>query len=63
MVLTVLLSTLLHGVTAYPLARRYGERLAATREGAEEEHRTVSELPVRIRHTAGPRAGVKKPTW
>ena len=45
-VLTVLLSTLLHGVTAYPLARRYGERLSATREGAEEEHRTVSELPV-----------------
>ena len=25
--LAVLLSTVLHGVTAYPLARRYGERL------------------------------------
>ena len=52
--LTVLLSTLLHGVTAYPLARRYGERLAATREATEEEHRPVAELPVRIRHNAAP---------
>ena len=54
--LTVLLSTLLHGVTAYPLARRYGERLAARREQAGEEHRPVAELPVRIRHAAGPAA-------
>ena len=50
--LTVLLSIVLHGVTAYPLARRYGERLAATCDGTEEELRAVSELPVRIRHTA-----------
>ena len=49
-ILAVLLSTVLHGVTAYPLARRYGERLAATREGAGEEHRRVPELPVRIRY-------------
>ena len=48
--LAVLLSTVLHGVTAYPLARRYGERLAATGEGDGEEHRRVPELPVRIRH-------------
>ena len=48
--LTVLLSTLLHGVTAYPLARHYGERLEAARDQADEEHRPVSELPVRIRH-------------
>ena len=57
--LTVLLSTLLHGVTAYPLALRYGKRLAARRERAEEEHRPVSELPVRIRHAAGPAS----PAW
>ena len=41
---------LLDGITAYPLARRYGERLAATRDRAREEHQPVSELPVRIRH-------------
>ena len=52
--LTVLLSTLLHGVTAYPLARRYGKRLAATREAAAQEHRPVAKLPVRIRHNADP---------
>ena len=50
--LTVLLSTLLHGVTAYPLARRYGEWLTATRDRAEAEHLPVSELPVRIRHAS-----------
>ena len=54
--LTVLLSTCLHGVTAYPLARRYGELLAATRDRAAEEHQPVSELPVRIRHAAGAEA-------
>ena len=54
--LTVLLSTCLHGVTAYPLARRYGELLAATRARAAEEHQPVSELPVRIRHAAGAEA-------
>ena len=53
--LTVLLSTFLHGATAYPLARRYGDRVRATREGAEEE-RPVSELPVRIRHAADSRS-------
>ena len=46
---TVILSTLLQGVTVYPLARRYGERLAFARDQADEEHRPVSELPVRIR--------------
>ena len=48
--LTVLLSTLGHGVIAYPLARRYGQLLAATRDQAAEEHQPVPELPVRIRH-------------
>ena len=51
-ILTVVLSTFAHGVTAYPLARRYGELLAAGREQAGEEHRPVSELPVRVRHAA-----------
>ena len=52
--LTVLLSTFLHGATAYPLARRYGQRLAGTRDGTREEARPVSELPVRIRHARSP---------
>ena len=47
-VLTVLLSTFLHGVTAYPLARRYGAYSASLDAG--EEHREVTEMPVRIRH-------------
>ena len=54
--LTVLLSTFLHGVTAYPLARRYGELLAAAPDQAAEERHPVSELPVRIRHAHGPEA-------
>jgi NhaP-type Na+/H+ or K+/H+ antiporter len=49
--LTVLLSALLHGATAYPLARRYGAYVGKRREAAEripvEEHR------VRLRHTGG----------
>ena len=48
--LTVLLSTFLHGASAYPLARRYGHLLAAAPDQAEEKHQPVSELPVRIRH-------------
>lgn len=50
----VLLSVFLHGVTAYPLSR-YWELLAAARERYGEEHRSVSELPVRIRHAAAGR--------
>jgi NhaP-type Na+/H+ or K+/H+ antiporter len=52
-VLTVLLSTLLHGVTAYPLARRYGAFASALAE-ARAERRDAMELPVRLRHTAAP---------
>lgn len=48
--LTVLASTVLHGITAYPLARRYGEH-AATMEDAPAEHEKVPELPVRISHS------------
>jgi NhaP-type Na+/H+ or K+/H+ antiporter len=52
-VLTVLLSTLLHGVTAYPLARRYGAFASALAE-ARAERRDALELPVRLRHTTAP---------
>ena len=48
--LTVLASTVLHGITSYPLARRYGEYAAAMEE-AQAEKREVPELPVRISHS------------
>lgn len=48
-VLTVLLSSLAHGATAYPLARRYGARVG-TPERAAAEHQAVPDLPVRVRH-------------
>lgn len=51
-ILTVLLSTMLHGLTAYPLASRYGA-WAMGSEGAAAERKPVDELPVRIRHSAG----------
>jgi sodium/hydrogen antiporter len=59
---TVLLSVLVHGATADPLARRYGPRLAADTGGAE--HAAMPHLPERrlIRRAAasrdqsGPRA-------
>ncbi len=50
-VLTVLASTLLHGLTGYPLARRYGEYSAAMEE-TRAEHADAPELPVRIPHSA-----------
>lgn len=49
-VLTVLLSALLHGATAYPLARRYGAY--AARHAPVEEARETMDLPVRVRHSA-----------
>jgi NhaP-type Na+/H+ or K+/H+ antiporter len=48
---TVLLSVVLHGLTAVPLARRYGARIAATagdipeREVSDEPEREGSQLP------------------
>ncbi|MDJ0786312.1 MAG: cation:proton antiporter [Myxococcota bacterium] len=50
-VTTVLLSAVLHGTTAWPFARRYGEFVTALRE-AEAERAHASEMPVRIRHVA-----------
>ncbi len=51
MVLTVLGSIVLHGLTAYPLARRYGS-YSATIEETRAEHADAPELPVRIPHAA-----------
>jgi NhaP-type Na+/H+ or K+/H+ antiporter len=48
-VLTVLLSTVLHGVTAFPLARRYGA-FASAHAAARAERAEAMELPVRLRH-------------
>jgi len=48
-VLTVLLSTVLHGITAYPFAARYADYAAGATD-AHEEHRLVDAHPVRIRH-------------
>ena len=50
-VLTVLASTFLHGLTAFPIARRYGEYAAALAD-ATGEHGDAPELPVRISHSA-----------
>lgn len=44
-VLTVLLSTFAHGISAYPLARRYGAAVAL----AGEEQKSAPILPVRMR--------------
>ena len=56
-VLTVLGSAFLHGLTAYPIARRYGEYASAIAV-AKAEHADAPELPVRISHTpASPGAG------
>ena len=50
---TVLGSTLLHGFTAYPIARRYGE-YASKIADAKAEHADAPELPLRISHAATP---------
>ena len=50
-VLTVLASTFLHGITAYPLVRLYGDYSSALEETGAE-HAFAPELPVRIRHSA-----------
>ena len=49
-VLTVLPSTFAQ-LTAYPLARRYGQYLASARADAAAEHAPASEMPVRVRHS------------
>jgi NhaP-type Na+/H+ or K+/H+ antiporter len=56
-VLTVFLSTLLHGISAYPLARRYGAFVATLRSRATAERQPASELPVRVRHAGSSTGG------
>lgn len=50
--LTVGLSTLLHGASAWPLSRRYGRPCLARRDRARAEHEVVTEMSVRIRSGA-----------
>ncbi len=51
--LAVLGSAFLRGLTAYPLARRYGEYASAIAD-AKAEHAGAPELPVRISHAPAP---------
>jgi hypothetical protein len=56
---TVLLSVVVHGVTADPLARRFGPRLAPPAGGAE--HADMPEVPERrlIRRTPAAASGTR----
>ena len=50
-VLTVLLSTTAHGMTAFPFVQRYARWLSgATEEAMQAERMEEPELPVRVRH-------------
>jgi NhaP-type Na+/H+ or K+/H+ antiporter len=51
--LTVLTSVFLHGLTAHPLAARYGARVAASRRIDMPEAHRAMELPVRVRFFSG----------
>ncbi len=53
-VATVLLSTLAHGLSAYPLARLYNGYLKRRPRDDASEHAPAMELPVRIRHREHP---------
>lgn len=46
--LTVLLSVVLHGVSAAPLSRAYGKHAEQTLHPDDPEHQQTSELPVRL---------------
>ena len=49
--LTVLLSTVAHGMTAFPLVQRYARWLSgAAPDSMQAERAETAELPVRIRH-------------
>ena len=52
--LTVCLSVILHGITAWPAAQRYGAWFRRTSDGAMAEEKEVSQMPVR-------RAGIAMP--
>jgi len=49
-VLTVLLSAVAHGATAYPFARRYSLHVQGAKSAHSAEDRPALELPVRISH-------------
>ena len=50
-VLTVLLSTVAHGMTAFPLVQRYARWLSgAAPDSMQAERAEAAELPVRVRH-------------
>ena len=51
-ILTVALSTFAHGLTAHPLAKRYGAAIGAQTAEAPE-HGPSLDLPVRVRHFGG----------
>ncbi len=51
-VLTVLLSTVAHGATANPFARRYSLHVQGAKSDHRAEHRPALELPVRRSHAA-----------
>ncbi len=51
-VLTVLLSAVAHGATAYPFARRYSLHVQGAKSAHSAEDRPALELPVRISHAA-----------
>ncbi len=51
-VLTVFLSTMLHGITAYPLMVRYASLVEKMGDASMPEHRYGPDLPVRIRHAS-----------
>ena len=50
--LTVLLSTIAHGITAYPFAHRYSSRVHKAKNDHPAEHRPAPDLPVRISNIA-----------
>ena len=50
-VLAVLLSTVAHGMTAFPLVQRYARWLSgAAEDSMQAERAEAAELPVRVRH-------------
>jgi len=49
-VLTVFISVIVHGVTAYPLSKWYGQRMKTCEPRPEHEHAVVTEMPTRIPH-------------
>lgn len=47
-VITVVMSVIAHGMSAYPLSRWYGQRMKACAPRPEHEHAVVTEMPTRL---------------